>query len=168
MSLAAALLGPLLLGGALLGGCSHYSTQGGLVGGIRSVAVPVAENQSSEAGVAEQLSTSLADAFSADGRLRVYDEERADALLLLRITRVEDRPFTFTAAEETEQYRFQLRLDAELQRLADSEELLRLDGLTGWGTYDAGQADTAGREAAVEAAIDMVIAEMLDRVTASW
>ena len=153
---------------ALFLGCSHYSTQGGLVGGIRSVAVPVAENQSSEAGVAEQLSASLADAFSADGRLRVYDEERADALLLLRITRVEDRPFTFTAAEETQQYRFELRLDAQLERLADSEELLRLEDLAGWGTYDAGQADTAGREAAVEAAVDMVIAEVVDRVTASW
>jgi hypothetical protein len=149
-------------------GCAHYSTQGGLVGGIRSVAVPVAENRTSEAGIAELLSARLADAFSADGRLRVFDEERADGLLLLRITQVEDRPFTFTAAEETQQYRFQLRVGADLERVEDGGALLNLEDIAGWGTYDAGQADDEGREAAVEAALDMVIAEVLDRVTASW
>lgn len=151
-----------------LAACSHYSTQAGLVGGIKSVAVPVAGNQTSEAGIAEQLSARLADVLSEDGRLRVADEERADALLLLDIVGVEDEPFTYTAAEQTQQYRFRLRVDTRLERVEDGKPLLERRRVVGWGVYDASGADADAREEAVVAALDMVIAEVLDRTTASW
>lgn len=150
--------------------CAHYSTSSGLIGGIRSVAIPVAENQTAEVDAAEPLSLRLADAFSQDGRLRVIDEESADALLMLTVVEVEDRPFTFTVGEETEQYRFRFYVDADLVRTDDDSHLLELRRLTGWGTYDATVADTdsLGREPAIEAAMDMVIVEIVDRTTASW
>lgn len=148
--------------------CSHYSTTAGIAGGIRSVAIPVAENNTPEAGVAEELTERLNRAFAADGRLRVVDEGSADASLRLRITAVEDRPFTYTSAEETQQYRFKLTLDAELLRNEDDSQVLDARGMTGWGTYDAGLSDAEGREAAVAAALDMVVEELVDRATAGW
>jgi hypothetical protein len=151
-----------------LAACSHYSTTAGIAGGIRSVAIPVAQNDTPEAGIAEKLTEKLSQAFAADGRLRVVDEGGADASLRLRITAVEDRPFTYTAAEETQQYRFKLTLDAELLRADGHSQALEARGLTGWGTYEAGLSDAEGREGAVAAALDMVVVELVDRATAGW
>jgi hypothetical protein len=155
----------LLLG---LSGCAYYSTSGGLIGGIRTVAVPLADNDTPEFGIAELMTERVERAYSADGRIRVVDEESADAVLYLTIRSLEDAPFTYTADEVTEQYRFSVRAVAELVRSADDDVLLELPRLEGWGTYDAGLADDEGRELAVAAALDMIVEELLDSVTSSW
>lgn len=149
-------------------GCAHYSTSAGLVGGIRSVAIPTAENETAEVDIAQRLTDRVSDAFLADGRLRVIDQESADALLLLHLERLEDEPFTFTAAEVTEQYRFRLFARAVLERAQGGAQLLEIDRLVGWGTYDATLPDEEGREPAIEAAMAMIIEEIIDRTTASW
>lgn len=148
--------------------CAHYSTSTGIAGGIRSVVIPVAANQTPEAGIAEALTERISDAFSRDGRLKVVDEGSADALLQLRIVSVEDRPFTYTAAQETQQYRFRLAVDAVLVKSEDESQVLEAKGVEGWGTYDAALADAEGRDRAIEAALTMVIEELVDRATAGW
>jgi hypothetical protein len=158
----------LLVGACGWPGCAYYSTSGGLVGGIRSVAIPVAENATVEFGIGELLSERLTAAYTRDGQLRVADEERADAVLYLRIEALDDAPFTYTAAEVTQQYRFRLRVGAELTRSQDQEPLLKLELLEGWGTYDAALPDEEGRQRAVAAALDMVVEEIVDRTTAGW
>ena len=154
--------------GLLLGACSHYSTSAGLVGGIRTVAIPTAENGTPEVDIAQRLTDQITEAFLQDGRLRVVDEESADAQLLLRLDRLEDEYHTF--AEVTEQYRFRLFAAALLERSSDGSELLEIESLVAWGTYDAGlpDDDDEGRNQAVEAAMAMIIEEIVDRTTASW
>ena len=151
-----------------VGGCAYYSTSGGLLGGIRSIGIPVADNQTSEFAVAERLTELAIDAYAEDGQLRVVDEESADALLQLNVISIEDRPFTYTTAEQTEQYRFAVLVAAELVRVEDGEVLLTLAELEGWGTYDAALAEEDGRDPAVERALDMVLEELVDRTTAGW
>ena len=151
-----------------IGGCAYYSTSGGLLGGIRSIGIPVADNQTAEFAVAERLTELAIDAYAEDGQLRVVDEESADALLQLNVISIEDRPDTYTAAEQTEQYRFVVLVEAELVRMEDGEVLLALDELKGSGTYDAAQAEEDGRDPAVERALDMVLVELVDRTTAGW
>ena len=140
------------------------------MGGIRSVAIPVAENDTAEERVADILSERISEAFTVDGRLRVVDEESADALLLLRLVAFEDRPVDWTTEEVTEQYRFRVWVEADLVRTSDESSLLDLESLEGWGTYDAdvSDEDEQGRDLAVQAGLDMVIEEIVDRTTASW
>lgn len=154
--------------GLFLGGCAYYSTSGGLIGGIGTVGIPVAENQAAEFAIAERLTERTIDAYADDGRLRVVDEESADAILQLEVASIEDRPFTYTSAEQTEQYRFAVAVVAELVRTEDGEVLLALERLEGWGTYDAALPEEEGRDLAVERALDMVIEELVDRTTAGW
>ncbi len=151
-----------------IGGCAYYSTSGGLLGGIRSIGIPVANNQTSEFAVAERLTERAIDVYAEDGQLRVVDEESADALLQLDVVSIEDRPFTYTTAEQTEQYRFAVLVAAELVRVADGEVLLALSELEGWGTYDAALAEEEERDRAVERALDMLLEELVDRTTAGW
>lgn len=166
----AALRGAAWLVVLLLAACSHYTTSAGLVGGIRTVAIPTAENGTPEVGIARQLTDLVTEAFQEDGRLRVVDEESADAFLLLRLERLEDEPDTWTAAEVTEQYRFRLFAGALLERSSDGSELLEIESLVGWATYDAARPDEEeeGRDQAVAAAMAMIIDEIVDRTTASW
>ena len=154
----------------LLAGCAHYTTSSGLIGGIRSGAIPLAENDTAEPDISEVLTERTTEALTQDGRLRVVDEESADAILYLRLVESEDRPFTFTAGEETEQYRFRAFVAADLVRAADQSSLLELERLSGWGTYDAAvdDEDEEGRQAAIGAAFDIIVGEILDRTTASW
>ena len=151
-----------------LGGCAYYSTSSGLLGGIRSIGIPVADNQTSELTVAERLTERAVDAYAEDGRLRVVDEEDADALLQLDVLSIEDRPFTYTTAEQTEQYRFAVLVAAKLVKMEDGEVLLALAELEGWGTYDAALVEEEGRDPAVDRALDMVLEELVDRTTAGW
>ena len=150
-------------------GCAHYSTTAGLVGGIRTVAIPTADNQTPEVDVAQRLTERAVDAFLADSRLRVVDEESADALLLLQVNQLEDEPFTYTAGEVTEQYRYRLFVEVTLHRTG-GDVLLEMGQLAGFGTYDAAlpDGDDQGREPAIDSAMDMVIEEIVDRTTASW
>ena len=152
----------------ILTACAHYSSSTGLIGGIRTVAIPTAENDTAEERIADLLSERATDGFAEDGRLRVVDEESADAVLGLHLRRIVDRPFTYTATEETEQYRIQLSVAAVLTKISDQSPLLELEDLSGWGTYDAQLPDEEGREPAIEAALDMIIEEIVDRTTASW
>ena len=153
-----------------LANCGHYSTTAGMIGGIRSLAVPIALNETPEPDIGELLTEGAIEAYTADGQLRLVDEESADALLQLRVIDLEDRPFTYTAAEETQQYRFALRVDAELVKSKGGKSLLKMERVEGWGTYDADKSDEeeGGRGPAIEAALDMVIEELVDRTTSSW
>jgi hypothetical protein len=151
------------------GGCAYYTTSEGMVGGIRSVAVPLAANETAEADLAETLTERVEAAFARDGRLRVVDEESAEAVLRLTILAVDDAPYTFTAGETTEQYRFRVTVKAKLERSdGDAAALLELPRLEGWGTYSAAAADAEGRDPAVTTGLDMVIRELLDRASSSW
>ncbi len=153
----------------VLAGCAHYSTTAGLVGGIRTVAIPTAANQTAEVDVAQRLTRRAVDAFLEDSRLRVVDEESADALLLLRVADLEDEAHTYTAGEVTQQYRYRLFVEVLLER-SSGEVLLNMGRLSGFGTYDAAlpDEDEEGREPAIDKAMDMVIEEIVDRTTASW
>ena len=86
----------------------------------------------------------------------------------MHVVRLDDRAFTYTATEETEQYRFKVFVDVELLKESDDERLLSLEQVEGWGTYDASLEDEEGRDLAVDAALDMIIEEIVDRTTASW
>ena len=76
-------------------------------------------HQTAEFAVAERLTERADSLYTENGQLRVVDEESADALLQLNVISIEDRPHTYTRAEQTEQYRFAVLVEAELVRVED-------------------------------------------------
>jgi len=65
----------------LLAGCCGYSTRSLLPSHLKSVAVLPATNTTTQPGLAEALTDSLAAAFTADRTLRVTNAEAADLVL---------------------------------------------------------------------------------------
>ena len=63
-----------------LTGCG-YSFRGNLPDHIKTVAVPVFTNKTSEPAVENLLTSAVVEAFASNGRLRVVRPEEADAIL---------------------------------------------------------------------------------------
>ncbi len=87
--------------------CSHYSFSGTLLPShIKTIGIPILENESLEYGLNEKLTNMLINAFTLDNNLRVVDEKDADSLLLGKIVYCKQEPFAYTTSEEIEKYKF--------------------------------------------------------------
>lgn len=160
--LAFVLLSPLLTG------CSYYSTSGSLPAHLKTVAVPLFENDSLEYGISELVTDALIEELVRDNVLKVVDEERADSLLRGRIVRAHDEPFTYTAEEEAREYRFRILSEVSYYDVKRSRMIWE-ETLEGWGTYDASaEGDSEARDRGKEDASQMLAKEILDRTTSGW
>jgi len=98
-----------LLGAGLLGGCG-YSFRGNLPAHLRTIAVPVLRNRTSEPGVENFVTNALVEAFSTTGRLRVVRSEQADSLLDGEVLGYEIQSIAFDPNANVRQYRLVLTL----------------------------------------------------------
>jgi len=149
-------------------GCAYYSTSAGMIGGIQKIGIPVAESLTAEFIVAERLSERAVELYIQDGRLRVVDQDGADAILYLTVISVIDEPFTYSASDQTEQYRLSMRINGKLVSVSRQQTLKEFDSIEGWATYVSGSNQDESRDQAIDKSIDMVVQELIDTSTSSW
>ena len=89
---------------ATLGGCG-YSLRGTLPEHVKTVAVPVFANKTSEPAVENFLTQAVVQAFSTNGRLRVVKPEEADAILEGEVVGYEIQALAFDPRASIRQYR---------------------------------------------------------------
>lgn len=89
---------------AALAGCG-YSLRGTLPDHVRTVAVPVFANKTSEPAVENLLTQAVVQAFSTNGRLRVVKPEEADAILEGEVVGYEIQALAFDPRASIRQYR---------------------------------------------------------------
>lgn len=89
---------------ATLAGCG-YSLRGTLPDHVRTVAVPVFANKTSEPAVENLLTQAVVQAFSTNGRLRVVKPEEADAILEGEVVGYEIQALAFDPRAAIRQYR---------------------------------------------------------------
>ena len=149
----------LLLTILLLTGCT-YSYRG-VLGGIDTIAIPFADNLTTEAAVADSLTKATAEAFNQDGLWRVVDDEGPDAILYLDILSVEDRVHPWSRPPS--QYRLSVVVSVEIKAF-DGSPLLKQYESIGWGTYEWGtNEDDDERKEAIGKAVRMVAWDIIDR-----
>jgi len=160
---------PLLaLASILLAGCSYYSTSGSLPRHLKTVAIPLFENETMEYGISELVTDAVIDQLVQDNILKVVDEGRADSLLQGRIVRADDEPFTYTDQEKAQEYRFRMVAEISYYDVKRNRTIWE-ETLEGWGTYDASsEADSDAREVGKADASQMLAKEILDRTTSGW
>lgn len=107
--------------GVWLTGCGYTFRGSGSVlpEDVKNVYIPLAENNSSEAGLSNTVTEALRDTFERYGVLRVVeDESAADAILKTRITRVKRATDTVTSATDSAlQLATTITLSSELRRV---------------------------------------------------
>jgi len=153
---------------SLLGiSCGHYSFSGNtLPAYIKTVAIPLFENKTSEFRISEKLTDAVIDAFTQDNTLKTVDPSLASALISGEITSVTDRASTFNQQEQVQSYRVHVTVRAEF-RDQKKRRILWKAVLQEWGEYQH-SASTEERQKAIDDAIKKLAEDILNKSVAGW
>jgi outer membrane lipopolysaccharide assembly protein LptE/RlpB len=162
-------LGALALVVMLAAGCG-YSLRGNLPDHIKSVAVPLFRNRTSEPGVENFLTAAVVEAFSTNGRLRVSRPEQADSVLDGEVIGYQVQSIAYDPRANVQQYRLTVTLNLRFRDVRRDEMLFEQQGLQeradfrtqGAVSQTISREETALRQAATEIA-RAIVALAIDR-----
>lgn len=147
--------------------CGHYSFSGStLPAYIKTVAIPLFENKTSEFGISEKLTDAVIDAFTQDNTLKIVDPSLANALISGEITSVTDRASTFNQQEQVQSYRVYVSVRVEF-RDQKKRKILWKAALQEWGEYQH-SASTEERQKAIDEAVKKLAEDILNKTVAGW
>ena len=111
-----------------LAGCG-YSFRGNLPDHIKTVAVPVFTNKTSEPAVENFLTSAVVEAFASNGRLRVVKPEDADAILDGEVVGYSVQSIAFDNQANVRQYRLMVTMNLRLRDVRRSSILFEQQSL---------------------------------------
>jgi hypothetical protein len=145
--------------------CGVYSFSGSALSGVKTVGVPLFENQTTEYDLQEKLTEKVTNSFVADNTLKVVSARRADAVLYGVVTRYERKSHTFDGAGNTKEYIAYVYAALKLEKRTERETIWEDDNMQGWGIYDA-IAET--EEEGKDRALDKLAEDLVDRTVKGW
>ena len=104
--------------------CGYYSLAGSIPPHIRSISIPLLDNQTAEFGISEVITDNLLEKFTDENILRVVDVENSDSILKGSIVQAEDIPYTYSKEEVVGEYRFTVAIDIEWIDVSNDKVLL--------------------------------------------
>ena len=117
----------------MLYSCGFYSLSGSLPPHIKTIAIPMVENETAEFGIAENITDGIQNRFNDEGILKVIDDN-ADSILRGTVIKVTDGPYTYNKNESVSEYRY--KIDVNIEWLDNKNEKTLLKGnYSGWGAY---------------------------------
>lgn len=118
----------------LLYSCCTYSFSG-ISSGIKSISIPVFENESLRYGLEDTFTRSVIDAFIEDNRLKIADEKSADAILIVTIKTFERTPYSYDESENVKEYKINISASILLKKRGSEEEIFKANNYSEWATY---------------------------------
>ncbi|HPM76438.1 MAG TPA: LptE family protein [bacterium] len=114
---------------ALTAGCGYHLAQRGdkLPEGIKTIAVPVMRNDTTEAGLEAIVSDELRRRFAESEWVELAPVEEADATLVGVIAKFKASPISFSTSDYAVEYRISMRL---------SVRLVTREGITLWEDHN--------------------------------
>ena len=156
----------------LFAGCSYYSVSGSLPGHIKTAAVPLFENETTETQLVEDVTESVVDAIIANGAMKVVSEFQADAVVNGTIIDVIDEADEYSRDEVAAQFRIRIIAHVSFYDRVKNRVIWEEERLEGWARYEAsGSAvseDSVSREEGKKKALDMLAKEIIDKTVAGW
>ena len=157
----------IILISLLLLGCGAYSFTGRGIAGIKSLAVEPFENRTSEFGIRDQITDALIDRLLSDRTLSLANAGAADAVLKGVVISVDDRPLTFSAAEEVTENQIIITVEVMLVRPGLVEPIWQTR-LSGDGSYPYQTGSPEEREVGIKVAIDRLVQNLVNSLTSDW
>ena len=150
----------------LLSGCA-YSFRSGLPGHIRTVAVPGFAHETSEFGLAEEITERLLAAIVRDATLRVVTEEsRASSVLEGTVRTYAEEPRGYTRDEQVEQFQVQIVVAIRFTDRVRDQVLWESTRVFGSATY--ANTGPEARTGGLSQAIGQVVDAIMSGVVAGW
>lgn len=150
-------------------GCGVYSFSSTGGSGIKSVAIPLFQDQTAEFGIKETLTDEVVNVFTRDNTLKVTDRRNADSLLEGKIINVDDQAGAFTRDETVQDIKITITVSVQYQDLKKRKTIWE-EAITQWGTFnpDAAEGENATREDAIDEAVSKIAREILNKSVSGW
>jgi len=153
----------------LLMHCGIYSFSGsGLPSHIRTVAVPVFENRTTEIGIRENLTDAVTEALVTDGRLRVVGPETADSVIKGTVVDYREQAYTYDRSENVQEYIVRIYVDISYEDIKNRTAIWEERRMEGWGTYDVSISPPEEIETARERAIAKLAEDIVNKTLSGW
>jgi len=146
--------------------CGYYSFTGSIPSDIKTVAVPLFDDNTSFPGVREDLTNKVIDRFIAENVLQVVPESKADLLITGTILSINEKAAIITTGEDVEQYEVYVNVKVKCMEVKSGkvwwDKTLRRFGIMG------GLENIDARNEAIETAIIDITQDVIDNTLASW
>jgi hypothetical protein len=156
----------------IISACGYYSVSGSLPGHIKTAAVPLFENETTEPQLVEDVTDAVIDAIIANGAMKIESEFRADAVVNGIIIDVIEEPDQFSKDEQAQKFIIRVYAHVAFFDRIKNRPLWEEERLEGWARYDATGSSADGapvsRDEAKIVALDMLAKEIIDRTVAGW
>ncbi|MGB2803550.1 MAG: LptE family protein [Candidatus Zixiibacteriota bacterium] len=149
----------------LTSGCGIYSFSGSGLSGIKTIAIPLFENETQEYGLREALTEKIAERFVQDNTLKVVNERTADSILRGVITKYTRESHTFDEQENPKEYIARIWVRVSFEEKKGKKIVWREDNLLGWGIFSA-QDET--EEMGKERAIEKLAEDIVNKTVKGW
>lgn len=146
--------------------CGYYSFSGStLPAHLKTIAIPVFEDRTSEFGVRESITEALIEEFTKDNTLKISDPRNADSILEGTITNIRDQAGTVNLSEQVKDIKVYVSVDVKFHDVKN-RKIIWEEQITHWGTFDPD--NVTGRTDGIKEAIDKLVADILNKTIAGW
>ena len=159
---AARLALPWLLAAALPG-CG-YTLKSAVPSYIKTLAIPVFQNNTVEYALADEVTQSLVDGFLANRQLSLVSERDANAVLRGTILSYRNRVFGYTREERATEYEVVLVVQITFRDVVKNRDLWKEDALTVRTTYNVSPVGATGGARTEADARREVVQKLTDQV----
>jgi len=161
-------------------GCAYSFSSSSLPSHLKTIAVPVFENETLDGLIADEVTRGLSDRFLEDNRLKVARASVADCVLDGRVTYYERKVYSYTPSQEPESYIVVVRIAAVLKDNVKNRDLWTEERIEASATYPASgetsSSGTSGEATALPAneqeararAIEKLAQDILARSLEQW
>jgi outer membrane lipopolysaccharide assembly protein LptE/RlpB len=163
----------LVLAAGLLatGGCSYSPNPALFPPHLRTLAVPVFENRTTEPNLDQEVTEAVVRRFVANNRLRVVSESEADLVVTGAIVRYSNAVFGFNAREQAQEYQVAVTVSVTVHDRVKNREMWRDDNLVRTSNYFVvavpGQ-QVQDQVSARADAIDKIAEAVINRTVEGW
>ena len=151
--------------GLLTVSCGVYTFSPSALGGVKTAAIPLFDNKTSESGLSQSLTDKLSRAFVDNNTLRVVPEGRADAVLRGTIVSYKREAYTYSQAEVVAEYIVRIAVDVGFYDKKNSKAIWEEKGMSNWGTYNSvSETEDYGKDRA----LDKLVEDILNKTVKGW
>jgi len=154
----------------LLSGCGYTTSPALLPSHLKTVAIPVFENGTTEYTLEQDITTAVVDDFVRDNHLKVVDEKSANCVVSGKVTSYKNAVFGFTQGSLSQEYRVTISVHVVFKDLVKNRELWSDDIVRTSNYYvqsvpgHPAQTELDGRKDAITKIAD----EILSRSVEGW
>ena len=114
--------------------CGIYSLAGSIPPHIKTISIPLVENQTSDFNLSEELTDKIISQFNESGVLSIQDVSNAHSILNGTIKKITDGPYSYNKNESVSEFRYKIDVKVEWYDIANEKNIIEKN-YSGFGAY---------------------------------